>query len=69
MKATPSALRDHIINPEFRGELLWCPNCGGEYTAHAGDYFMWLPDTPIKCECGEQLLLVRKKVIIEDVQR
>ncbi len=71
MKATPSVLKDQILHPEFANESLRCPACGDVWSANAGDYFMWKPDSPIKCECGEQLELVRirRSVTIEQVYR
>ena len=39
--------------------MLYCRVCGGEYSAHRGDYFMSDPEKTMRC-CGQPLRLVRK---------
>jgi hypothetical protein len=40
--------------------MLYCIECGGEYSADAGDYFMARPDTVMKC-CDQPMLRVVKQ--------
>jgi hypothetical protein len=45
--------------------LLWCRRCGGEYSAHRGDYFAADPETAMRCGCSvgrPGLLLVVRRV-------
>jgi hypothetical protein len=39
--------------------MLLCVECGGQYSADAGDYFMARLDTILKC-CDEPMRLVHK---------
>lgn len=43
--------------------LLYCGVCGGEYSAHAGDYFAAAPDTIMRC-CGEPMARVTRHVTL-----
>jgi len=47
--------------------LLLCPSCGGEYSAHQGDYFASDPMTVIRC-CNRPVRLVRKRTTFETVE-
>lgn len=51
-------LKDQIDTKGPR-PILYCPVCGAEYSAHAGDYFLARPDHVFEC-CGEPMLLVVK---------
>lgn len=48
-------------NPRLR-----CEHCGGEYSAHRGDYFAADPHTPMTC-CDRPLRLVRKRTVYEEI--
>jgi hypothetical protein len=50
-------LRDQIGTDDT--SLLYCPKCGAEYSANAGDYFMANPETVFK-HCGVNMQLVTK---------
>lgn len=43
----------------FNRPFLHCRWCGGEYSAHRGDYFAAHPNTVLRC-CGQPLRLVVK---------
>ena len=61
MKATINNLRDGE-----RERMMFCPQCGAEYSADRADYFMAKPsDTVIECECGYEMELVTKHTVIE----
>jgi hypothetical protein len=53
-------LEDECFTPGPHRFLL-CRKCGGEYSAHKGDYFMSSPDKVLKC-CKVNLLRVMKQV-------
>jgi hypothetical protein len=36
------------------GEFLWCPECGGEFSATRGDYFWKPPAEPFVCDDCDQ---------------
>jgi hypothetical protein len=42
-----------------RPPFLHCAVCGGEYSAHRGDYFAAHPETQLAC-CGRAMRLVRR---------
>lgn len=47
--------------------ILMCECCGGEYSAHLGDYsFQYSPEHDLTC-CGESLILVEKRTIYQSV--
>ena len=44
----------------FCGECLYCEECGAEYSAHAGDYFLRDPQEILTCGgCETPLVFVR----------
>lgn len=45
------------------GVLSCC--CGAEYSANPADYFYLSDEAELKCPCGEELLLVKKKIVYE----
>ena len=46
--------------------FLFCQVCGGEYSAHKGDYFMAAPDTVMRC-CKRPLRLVTRHTELREV--
>jgi len=46
--------------------FLNCSICGGEYSAHKGDYFLLANDQEMMC-CNEPMELVRKTEVIEQI--
>lgn len=40
--------------------FLYCAVCGGEYSAHRGDYFAHAPEGEITC-CGSPCTLMRRE--------
>ena len=52
---TPDAHGVYTVPP-----FLYCRVCGGEYSAHRGDYFAHPPEGEITC-CGEVCSLVRRE--------
>lgn len=59
-------LPDQIEEVGLRAFLL-CRECGGEYSAHAGDYFAADPEREVTC-CGEPCVLVKRRVTLEEVE-
>ena len=49
-------LKDQISTKNVR-DVLWCPECGNEYSANAGDYWNCKADKELICDCGEPFLL------------
>ena len=47
--------------------LLWCEECGTEYSADAGDYFWADKSAEIRCECGALMLQVLKTTTLHKV--
>jgi hypothetical protein len=48
---------------------LFCQNCSCSWSANKGDYFNLPKDHIFTCsECKEPLMLVRKRVVIEEVE-
>jgi DNA replicative helicase MCM subunit Mcm2 (Cdc46/Mcm family) len=47
--------------------LLACRDCGNEYSAHRGDYFLDDPEEIMTC-CGRPLQLVTKRTVYEPVE-
>jgi uncharacterized protein with PIN domain len=48
--------------------FLTCLDCGGEFSATSGDYFMLDPDEVLECsECGGPLSLVTERKVQEIV--
>jgi len=66
MKAIKKNLKDN-----YEGDvIIYCPYCGSEYSAHAGDYWMLPDDYEFKCDCtGEPvtMVLIRKIVQYEEI--
>lgn len=60
-----SDLRDHTA--ECSNSILHCLVCGVEYSADAGDYFMYLPTYPFFC-CDEPCMLSSKQVIYTQIK-
>lgn len=58
-------LTNQIGTPYPRASL-HCFECGADYSAHRGDYFMAAPDTVFKC-CNRPMRLVRKETVYRDV--
>lgn len=61
---TVGDLRDQIGKDGPR-PLLYCPICGGEYSANAGDYFM-APKTHVFRCCGEPMRLITKRTVYKE---
>jgi len=61
MKAILKNLKDQILTDDCR--LMYCPYCGSEYSANAGDYF-YINDLNHKFKCCGQTMELVKKVII-----
>lgn len=58
-------VRDLPERPEASppGPCLRCPRCGDTFSAYRGDYFLWDPDTPMRCQhCQGRPLL---KLVVE----
>jgi hypothetical protein len=46
--------------------IAWCPSCGSQYSANAGDYF-WLGDDTLEC-CEQPCILARiRPSVVEPV--
>lgn len=39
-----------LTGTEGRRPCLRCPKCGDTFSAHRGDYFLWDPETPLRCQ-------------------
>jgi hypothetical protein len=66
-----SDLADQVLDKSRASEFLYCPGCGAEYSASAGDY--WHLDKDQKLRCGNHrplvdLQLVTKHSVIERVK-
>ena len=48
-----------------KGAMLFCPACFGEWSADPNDYFLTKDDHEFRCECGEPLVLARKRTQFE----
>ena len=59
-------LKDQIGKPGGPHPMLYCPKCGDECSATAGDYFMSSPDRIFKC-CRRNMLLVIKRIVYDEV--
>lgn len=62
MRAIKKNMGDSILDGDHR--ILYCPNCGAEYSGNAGDYFMLPDDHIFVCECGTEMELVNKVVTV-----
>ena len=63
MKATINNLRKGE-----RERMMYCPQCGAEYSADRADYFMAMPsDIVMECKCGCGIEIVSKHTIYEAV--
>jgi hypothetical protein len=60
MKTTVADLKNQTGTPGPRA-LLYCSNCGAEYSANAGDYFAADPNHVFKC-CRRNMALVTKSI-------
>jgi hypothetical protein len=38
--------------------ILYCTNCGAQYSAHAGDYWNLSPDHAFYCECNHKPMIL-----------
>jgi len=63
---TVKDLKDQTETIENR-PILFCPNCGAEHSANAGDYFMASPDHVFTC-CDRPMLLVIKRIGYEVIK-
>jgi len=64
--ATRGEMKDHILDGDRR--ILHCPNCGGEWSGNAGDYWDLPNDYIFHCvDCGVGLELVNKVVTVKYV--
>ena len=63
---TKAQLKDQIGTDGPR-PILYCPFCGGEYSANAGDYWN-LPNSHVFTCCGQPVALVVRRTIFEAVQ-
>lgn len=53
------------------GAFLYCPRCGGEFSATRGDYWALWPDAPMVCREGHRstlLRLVRRECQLKEVR-
>lgn len=57
-----------ITNENRSGEFLLCKDCGGEFSASHGDYFMRGEDEPFICQCGNPLVLATKRTIFNIIK-
>jgi len=72
VKDLPNRVVRHVENNnEFwqnirqeQSQILWCGNCGGEYSANSADYFMVPGEQELTC-CNESLHLVTKRIVYE----
>jgi hypothetical protein len=48
-----------------RHVFLYCPECGSEYSATHGDYFMANPETTMKCCRVNNILVERVTRLVE----
>lgn len=51
----------------FPRPFLYCVKCGGEYSAHRGDYFLLDPDHVFKC-CRRLMALVTMRVVLTEAR-
>lgn len=61
-------LKDHILEPQYAQEFLYCLECGAHCSAHSGDYFMAKPDYTFTC-CDENMIIAKETTIISPVRR
>ena len=63
MKATTNNMRDGE-----RERMMYCEQCGAEYSADRADYFWAKPsDLVVECECGYPMELVTKQTIHQPI--
>lgn len=55
------------IGSQYPRPTLLCLECGGEYSADAGDYFMARPDTVMRC-CERPMALVTRSTVYRAVR-
>jgi hypothetical protein len=60
-KITKAMLSNQILNKSRSGELLYCLECGSEFSANSGDYFMQ-PDNYVFMCCNEPMILAKKQI-------
>ena len=63
MKAIKKNMKDQILTKDRK--ILYCPECGAEYSGNSGDYWYLPDDYVFKCECGAEMELVDKIVTVE----
>lgn len=69
MRAIKSNMVDQIGMSKKDRQILHCPQCDGEWSGHAGDYWQLPDDHVFTCkECGCELELVTKQVTTEYLQ-
>lgn len=56
-------LKDQIGTATSGRLFLYCLECGEEYSANKGDYFMAEPDHVFQC-CGQDMILATKRTVI-----
>jgi hypothetical protein len=57
-------LADSILDKKRAGEFMFCPSCGGEYSASSGDYWNLPEDYVFKCgECKNEMQLATKSTV------
>ena len=61
-----SDLKDQL-GTSYPRPFLYCRKCGGEYSAHAGDYFMLPAEHIMKC-CHANMVLMTKREVYTEVQ-
>lgn len=65
MKAIKKNLEDQTITGNHN-VIMFCPQCGAEFSANAGDYWNCADDFEFKC-CGRTMELVTKHTIYQAV--
>ena len=50
--------------------ILYCPSCGGEFSANRGDYFWAAPGDVLRCqECDTEFQLATKATVYREVSQ
>ena len=66
MKAIKRNMKDYILDEDEPRRILYCPNCGAEYSGNAGDYWDLPDDYVFHCpDCGTEMELVEKIVTVK----
>lgn len=60
-------LVDQVFEVKYPGRFLLCRICGGEYSAHKGDYWNHPQEYVFKC-CDEPMSLMTKKQVYTEIK-